>query len=44
MDMVSNKVLENVREWPVLCKDAHNSLSDSNMMLEETRGEWLRIA
>lgn len=42
--MIQNKVVANVGRWPVLCKDARNSLLDRNLLLEETRGELLHIA
>jgi hypothetical protein len=45
LDLVLGKVVVNVKNWRLLCKDAHTSLLDQNLMLlEKTRGELLRIA
>jgi hypothetical protein len=41
--LVLGKVVVNVKNWRLVCKDAHTSLLDQNLMLlEKTRGELLR--
>jgi hypothetical protein len=45
LDAVLLRVIINVRRWRLLCKDAHTSLLDRNLLLlEKTRSELLRIA
>jgi hypothetical protein len=45
LDVVRLRIIINVRRWRLLCKDAHTSLLDRNLLLlEKTRSELLRIA
>jgi hypothetical protein len=45
MDMICNRVVAIIRRWLMLCKNAHTSLFDSNLLLlEETRDDLLWIA